>query len=75
MYKLVTARLGRDPIEFIKEKRELTPPMPWVKIRDAMLAICNEGVTDPAELVELTHEVPRRWMMAAGLHRPTAATA
>lgn len=64
-YKLVASRLGTDPLEFIRARRGQTPPVSFVKIRDEMLEICNRGITDPAERVELTHEVPRRWLMAA----------
>lgn len=65
MYKLVAARLGEEPIAFIRVRRSQTPPMSYVRIRDEILEICNRGVTDPAERIELTHEVPRRWLMAA----------
>lgn len=65
MYKLVASRLGQEPLVFIWTRRHQTPPVSFVRIRDEMLEICNRGVTDPADRVELTHEVPRRWLMAA----------
>lgn len=62
LFKLVSDRLGRDPIEFIAQRRAQTPPVAFVRIANEILEICNAGVRNPADRVYLTHEVPRRWL-------------
>jgi hypothetical protein len=62
LYQLVAERLGRDPLEFIRELRELQPPTSYARIADEIKSICN---ADPKRLpVYITHEVPRRWLLA-----------
>lgn len=73
LYKLVSDRLGRDPLGYIRERRAETPPMPFVKITIAMLEICNRGVKHTADRVYFTHEVPRRWLLAAERSSEAAA--
>lgn len=65
LYKLVSDRLGRDPLEYIRERRAETPPMPFVRITIEMMAICNRGAKNEADRVYFTHEVPRRWLLAS----------
>lgn len=65
LYQLVRERLGRDPVDFIRERRTQIPPVPYNRIADEIKALCNKGVTDPAKYVYITHEIPRRWYVAA----------
>lgn len=65
LYKLVSDRLGRDPLELIRERRSQTPPMPFVRIAHEILEVCNRGGKNRSDHVYLTHEVPRRWLIAA----------
>lgn len=64
-YKLVASRLGMDPVKFVRDRRSATPPVSFVRIRDEMMEICNRGVTDPDQKIQLTHEIPRRWLRIA----------
>lgn len=65
LYKLVAARLGRDPLDLIRERRAQNPPVPFARITIEILAACNAKVTNPADQVYFTHEAPRRWWRAA----------
>jgi len=56
LYMLIAAKLGRDPLAFIRERRAQDPPVPFAKIADEI-----KKATD----VYVTHEVPRRWFNAA----------
>lgn len=55
-YKLVAEKLGRDPVEFIRERRNQVPPVPYAKIADEIKAKTG---------VYVTHEIPRRWLAQA----------
>lgn len=55
-YRLIAEKLGRDPVEFIRELRAQTPPVPYAKIADAIKVKTGEYVT---------HEIPRRWLAQA----------
>ncbi len=65
LYQLVAARLGRDPVEFIRERRTQKPPVPYNRIATEIIETCNAGVTDPTLRVYITHEIPRRWYLQA----------
>jgi hypothetical protein len=55
-YKLVAEKLGRDPVEFIRERRNQQPPVPYAKIADEIKTRTK---------VYVTHEIPRRWLALA----------
>lgn len=55
LYQLVAEKLGRDPVELIRERRAETPPVPYTKIRDEIVAETG---------LYLTHEAPRRWLLS-----------
>lgn len=62
LYKLVAARLGRDPLDLIRERRAQDPPVPFARITQEILAVCNQRLTGTANEVYFTHEAPRRWL-------------
>lgn len=64
LYMLVAEKLGRDPIEMIRERRNETPPVPFTKIRDELMKTTQ---------VYLTHEAPRRWLRQADEAQQQAA--
>lgn len=52
LYQLLAEKLGRDPLDFIHQRRSQRPPVPYTKIRDELFHLTG---------IYLTHEAPRRW--------------
>lgn len=52
LYRLVAEKIGRDPLDLIRERRAQDPPVPYARIRDELVRLSGEYVT---------HEAPRRW--------------
>jgi predicted metallopeptidase len=57
LYMLVAERLGRDPIDLIRQRR--SEGVAFARITDEIKAICNQLGQEP---VYLTLEAPRRWL-------------
>lgn len=66
-YKLLAEKMGRDPLDYIRERRSTTPPTAFARIADEMRDASDEYIT---------HEVPRRWLREAeNRAQPTQAAA
>lgn len=55
-YVLIEEKLKQDPVEFIRSRRGQDPPMTYAKI--AREIFIKTGV-------DVTQELPRRWLLAA----------
>lgn len=60
---LVAERLGRDPVDLIRQRR--SEGVAFARITDEIKLICNKDLQPGQEEVYLTLEAPRRWLAQA----------